>query len=272
MLSHFDTLDERRILLRFRDPFHIMRQYMASGSILTNSRMQFFLALARNLWWYDMSWIHSIAYRWSRHQWLKYVMRKPFVLHYHGTGPRRIPLSVRAKYERRAARVLVSSSDLLEHEYAQPPQLFYRLIDTTLFTSSKVPENQKGLCMLKPTQTAPDAMRMLEERGWGDVDWRFVHRTYHPRLPGEENRLVDRIDYDYADMPGVLAQYQYFADLPMEDGQFINEFSMTGLQAMCVGCTVIDIHGDSHTTMPPSHKPESVCALANQIVSECLEQ
>ena len=243
MMAHFEFENKHKVLALLKDPFEIAKYYGIVDSI-TDSRWRFKLMLIMSFLWCDMVWLNGITYNKKRHRWMRHVVKKPYVLHYHGSEVRRTPFEVRRIYEEGAGAIVVSSRSLLQHRYAREPVLLTRMVDTRMFYKMyDVPDTNDGICFLKDTQTIPETMDVLREYGYDKVDWRFIRRPGYMTHESDKQYNVITKAYKYGMMPQVLSNYKYCADISFEDGKLIRDWSLTGLQAMSMGCSTISYDG-----------------------------
>ena len=168
---------------------------------------------------------------------------KAIVLHHHGD---RLRMEARASLElceRHADKVLVSTPDLREyggHEWLPNP------VDTDLFSGRKASRNGKGLYLLLGGEPADAKGRALKGLRM-DIE-RVVHDS-------------TRDTVRYADMPDLLSGHEYYIDIKwLPIGAVMKALSSTGLQALSVGCKVVDHAFAVHEGLPDAHRPERVVA------------
>ena len=71
----------------------------------------------------------------------------------------------------------------------------------------------------------------------------------------------------YKDFPEKLAQYEYYADIPIIDDMIIPANSMCGLQAMAMGIKTIQHDFTISDRLPEQHYPENVVKQLDKIYS-----
>lgn len=87
--------------------------------------------------------------------------------HYHGSDARDVPYEKRAKAERQSDFVAVSTPDMLECKYGMDPVWIPNPVDTELFSPRRIPDNNRGLVMMKARQSPEDTLARLRSMGWG---------------------------------------------------------------------------------------------------------
>lgn len=167
--------------------------------------------------------------------------RKKIVLHHHGD---RLRMEARASlepYERHADKVLVSTPDLREyggHEWLPNP------VDTDLFSGRSVSRNGRGLYLLLGGEPEDVKIRVIKESGIG-IGYVVRDTKYTP--------------VKHADMPSLLSAYEYYIDVKwLPIGRVMRAVSATGLQALSVGCKVVDHEFAVREGLPGEHRPEEV--------------
>ena len=72
----------------------------------------------------------------------------------------------------------------------------------------------------------------------------------------------------------ILAQHEYYIDVKKElvkgKIQTLRALSLTGLEALAIGCKVIDWKGDIHEKFPTNHRLKNICANLMKIYNELL--
>ena len=133
-------------------------------------------------------------------------------------------------------RLAVATPDLQKYIHAT---YLPNPVDIELFSGGHA-ANGRGLYRLKPGQTHRALMVVLEQMGFGHIDWKQVPHTPYDR------------------MPELLAKHEYVADLSMFDGSetVAPMHSTLGLQAMSMGCKVVCYDGKVRDTLPEAHEPE----------------
>ncbi|MBI1658839.1 MAG: hypothetical protein IS632_08750 [Thaumarchaeota archaeon] len=193
------------------------------------------------------------------------VPRKPYILHYHGSdvwdhqsGSRRIA-------ELGAARILVSTPDLLKLEYEKEPTYVPTPIDTGLFARRDIPNNNRGLAILIGDQGRDDTLRRLREYGFGDIEWTFRRRQYGHGSHGSITM--------HKDMPAMLSKYQYYCDFKWNrvHNKWHEATSQTALECMSLGMSTILHDGSVRDTLPDEHRLENVAERIGEIHREAME-
>ena len=203
---------------------------------------------------------HTMAERMHR------ATHKPYILHYHGTDARGVPPVKRARAERLAARLLVSTEDLLYEKYEHAPVWLPNPIDTALFRPRSRPCDNKGLAILLNGQTEHDTMERLKRYGYDSIDWTFRYRWHDARRLNPDKML-------YPEMPGLLASYQYYCDMKQDHTtkSWYTGVSKTALEALAVGCQVITHDGRMLDGLPDEHRLENVAQRIQGIYNEVIE-
>ena len=236
------------------DAFGITAHY-ADVSILINTGAWRFLWRAANMSKsVDVVHLHDM-----RHTWLWRLLRvkKPIILHYHGTLTRDTPASVRAKWEKHVNGILVSTLDLTSFEYSKEAIYVPNPIDTELFAPRKIKQNGRGLCLMKMGQTAEHTKQLLDSHGFADVDWKFI--------PTSSRTIL------YPAMPEFLCGFEYYADINIIDGSVAPGSSVTGLQSMSLGVKTINYNFEVASALPRPHRPSSVVKQLDSIYKTARE-
>lgn len=243
--------DSHVIILDRFDPFRISSCY--DTKVVRNSVVRFYL---KALWMSrhaDIVHLHDIARR--LHFWRRIYAKKPLILHYHGSQARDTPYETRAKWERYADAILLSTPDLLDHKYLKPPMYVPNPIDTDLFAPRDIPHNNRGLVIMKKGQTRHDTLYLLKENGFGDIEWECKERGNVP----------------YPKMPDYLSTYEWYGDIVILHGKLFHPHSMTGLQAMSLGVKTIDYNFKVCDTLPEQHQMAYAAEKLDSIYAAALE-
>lgn len=237
------------------DPFGISRYY---GSTTVDGGPELFFIKAHLMAVQaEVLHIHDLVRLLS--WWRRLHICKRIVLHEHGSRTRDTPPDVRAPLERYVDHILVAMPEMLEYGHTKQPTYLPIPIDTDLFMPRNIPQNNKGLVLMQRSQTKQETLRLLENHGYGDVNWDCVVRGNKLVYGGRRNSL-------YQDMPEMLSQYQYYADIRIVNGTLLRDYSSTALQAMSIG---LDVTGgpdyNIHNKLPDIHRPENVVATLNDV-------
>lgn len=170
--------------------------------------------------------------------------KKKIIMHYHGSMVRAELKGkrMRLQWEKLVDKIIVSTPDLLEHEYSKQPYYIANPVDTELFKPYKPSENNTGLISLKKNQSSSRTLSDLIKHGYN-----FKLET----MPKNE-----QVEYKF--VPSRLAMYEYYVDLPVVNGELIHANSMMGLQAMAMGLKVISWDYSVTDSLPFYHQPENV--------------
>lgn len=252
--------NSRVIILGRFDPFGISSVY-PDTTVVRSSVYWFYL---KALWMSrhaDVIHLHDIARRLSF--WKRMYSKKPLILHYHGSQARDTPYRIRARWERHADVILLSTPDLLEHKYLRHPTYIPNPIDTDLFATRDIPQNNRGLVHMKQDQTKHETLSLLKEHGFGDIDWECIEwsRSAHHSA---QNTL-------YSDMPNHLSSYEWYGDINIIHGKLSSALSMTGLQAMSLGVKTISHSFDVYDTLPEQHQMTHAVKKLDSIYAAALE-
>lgn len=244
-----------RVLMRStHDPFGLSRYYDAT---LVRGRPEFFIKAHLMASQADILHLHDMVRFLS--WWRRLHVRKRIVLHEHGSRTRDTPQDVRAPLERYVDHILVAMPEMLEYGHTKQPTYLPIPIDTDLFMPRDIPQNNRGLVLMQRSQTKQETLLLLEKQGYGDVDWDCVVRGNKLVYGGRQNSL-------YQDMPKMLSQYQYYADIRIIHGTLLRDYSSTALQAMSLG---LDVTGGPdykiHNNLPDIHRPENVVAALDAV-------
>lgn len=221
------------------------------GGILVSSKIIFILKsviLSRK---YDVIHLHDA---WFMPVVLKLLYpKKRIIMHYHGTMIRMGTKETRRKiWERFVDVILVATHDLLEFKYAKQPVYVPNPVDIELFQFIKHVQNRKALIVPKKDQSIEDTMSLLSLHGY-DVQLES--------LPKDKWVL-------YKDFPNMLAEYEFYVDIPIINGKIIMVHSTTGLQALSMGIKTISPDFTMSNFLPENHRPENVVKLLDEIYSE----
>lgn len=206
---------------------------------------------ARN---YDIIHLHSGI------QWLPVYRRafpeKKIVLHLHGT-------KIRGKWDEvdlsNADMVLVSTRDLLEGSpdgtrWLPNPvdeDLIFKVLNETVETP------MKGHAFHVDRWAFKEA---LEYANQNDVELVTFNRDYQSLPHSDFLRLVSLYEY-YIDVK------RGFPGHEKEEGKILEAMSLTGLEALALGCKVIDWKGEVHEGLPDIHRSEKVAQLLHEFYS-----
>ena len=187
------------------------------------------------------------------HSLMRYIRlvarHKPIVYHHHGSYARNTPADIRHSVESKANIILVSTPDLLDYTYMNPPPpppiWLPNPVDTDMFTYQGGRVAGTGLYHLKKSSDSDKTVEYLVEQ-YSDTQWTGHDRRIH--------------NTPYEQMPSLLSKYEYYSDIiwylnqPVPTSRII---TMTGLQALAVGCKVITSDGVLEG-VPTQHEPERV--------------
>lgn len=166
---------------------------------------------------------------------------KRIILHHHGDRLRHMDPAQRERQERHADKVLVSTPDLREyggHEWAPNP------VDRDLFAPRSPARNGKAAYFVIRDEPRETKLRLLERGG--------VRLDCHLRDINER-------PLQYTEMPAFLAGYEYYIDIKwLPIGKVMAALSTTGLQALAVGCKVVDHRFEVLEGLPEEHEPAAV--------------
>lgn len=179
--------------------------------------------------------------------------KKKIIIHYHGSMVRAElkGKSMRLKWEKLVDGIIVATPDLIEKEYSKQPYYVPNPVDTELFTPYSKVENNNALISLKKNQSSSRTLTELSKHGF-DVKLECLNQQ-------------DKVDYEK--FPTRLAMYEYYADLPVINGELVHANSVTGLQAMAMGLKVISWDYTVSDSLPEYHKPENVVREIEKIYS-----
>lgn len=272
------------LALQSTDPFKLRSRYTSDGWATTKFRTAYYARLTYASMRADLVHLNAVVAAAQtcgivrgmmnriRGFSLRFARSTPYIIHYHGDDVRSTSPERRAEFESGAATLLVSTPDLLEYEYAVEPTLLNTMADVKMFTPRKVPQNGRGLCIPNPLQPADLTRKLINDAGFGDVEWDLVRRSPNPEFPNDLEDGVTHGSVLYDEMPARLAAYEYYADIRTRYDVLIDAKSITGLQAASVGCKVIDIHGNVLTSVPAEHRPENVRRNLDIIYRRLLER
>ena len=181
--------------------------------------------------------------------------KKKIIMHYHGTMVRNElkGKKFRLKNEKFVDQIIVSTPDLLEHDYSKQPYYIPNPVDVDLFKPINPLSNGKALISLKKGQSSSRTLMELQKHGF-DVILETIPRELRT---------------DYSNFPTRLMMYEYYADLPYINGRMNPAYSVTGLQAMSMGLKVISWDYSVRDSLPDYHHPEHVVKEIEKIYTMC---
>jgi len=199
---------------------------------------------ARALWMArpaDLVHVHSLD---RVVPWIKGLYSKPIVMHYHGTD---IEGRWREKEGRwsKANYIAVSTPNLLE---GAPPNALYvpNPVDTDLF---------------KPNPSERDPNSAVSFRYGMDAEAEAVAKKLGLNLV-----MLERWSMRYDQMPQTLSRYAYYVDMRKPPEHVVaRSVGKAALEALAIGCKVIDWEGRIIEGFPAEHDPEAVAAKWNAI-------
>jgi len=171
--------------------------------------------------------------------------KKRIIMHYHGSIIRQeLKEKIRHKNEKLVDVILVSTPDLLEYDYEKQPYYVPNPVDTDLFKPQKRVLNNKCFVSLKKDNDKEQFKKLMANQ---DVE-----------LDMQENKNGYVGSIQYKNFPDKLAQYEYYADIPIQDGKIIKAHSVCGLQSLAMGLKVINYNFQIEAGLPSYHLPENV--------------
>ena len=179
---------------------------------------------------------------------------KKIILHYHGSFLRETPLSKRKNFEKKVNAILVSTPDLLDFEFFKNPIYLPNPVDIELFSPRNIPKNNQGVSFLKKGMSHNQLADKLKKNGI-EIEFESI---------SSEDRNVP-----YWEMPDFLAKYQFYLDIPIINEKIIPHSTLTGLQALSLGLTVIDYNFQPIETLPEKNRPENVIQQLQEIYDSC---
>ena len=200
-------------------------------------------------WRPDIIHVHNI----TEHVWVwKYLKAPGMVWHGHGSRTRDRTYDY-TKINELFDHVLVSTPELVAchpgSSYLPNP------IDTELFHPRHRNPESGILCILKPDQSAKATSSWLLNAGYD------MHIHFHTR------------DTPYHEMPDLLNQYEFFADVSILPGCRVPNpaDSLTGLQARSMGIPTITYDGTIKDTLPEIHTLDFVVGKLQEIYDDILQ-
>lgn len=185
---------------------------------------------------YDIVHVHSLD---RLVPWLKRLYGgRPVVLHYHGTD-------ILGRWEeksrrwRRADLIAYSTPNLSDGAPAGAVH-FPNPVDTDLFYPRGGDRAPSSALSIRYGMDE-EARRMAAERSL-------------------DLTLVERGSIPYAEMPGLLAKFEYYMDLRRPPGftEPVKSLGKAALEALASGCKVVDWSGRVLTGLPEENRPETV--------------
>ena len=179
-------------------------------------------------------------------------LRKPILLHYHGSDIRGRWDDKKGKWKH-ANRIVVSTPDLLkgapkDAEYLPNP------IDIEVFRDLGGPRISKAL----------------------HFNYDAVDLAEHVAAENGVQLTVMNKGIPYTDMPRILNAYRYYVDVKRDHSDRVlisratDTGSLVGLQALACGCTVLRLDG-VHKGLPVEHEPGNVAKKLYRIYKEMLK-
>ena len=172
---------------------------------------------------------------------------KKIILHHHGDNLRHMDPAHREKHERHADKIVVATTDLCEyggHDWLPIP------VDTDLFSLRKPARNGKAVLFIIRDEQRDIKLQLLKDHGV-TLDYTVHDTNIDPIL--------------YADMPAFLSKYEYYIDLKwLPIGKILHGLSSTGLQALAVGCKILDHNFEIVKKMPDVCKTEAIVAKLHE--------
>jgi len=179
----------------------------------------------------------------------------PVIINYHGTKIRGA-WKERRKYWRRADRILVSTTDLLEDAPAGVIHI-PNPVDTSIFYAMKV--------------DTPDNEALYIKYGADDIAEDRA-KTYRMKLTVHDRR---ENPIPYMEMPGFLRKFKALVDVKKDlKGNILypeGTMSKTALEALACGLMVIPYRGEIIQNLPERHRPQNVASKIYGIYREVLD-
>lgn len=162
---------------------------------------------------------------------------KPIVMHYHGSELATNPAACNLFNEMYAAAALVSTPDMEKHGGAYLPNP----VDTEHFS----PPELKGKYLITIMTKYLDYQKLLDYTIPNDLTHAVYYRDVSP--------------FTYAEMPGILRSFEGYIDIKYhKERGLIEAMSLTGLQALACGLSVLDWRKEWVRELPEQHKPQNV--------------
>ena len=184
-------------------------------------------------------------------QWIRYYRfaypKKKIIIHLHGTKIRgRWGEYPDLKY---ADQILVSTPDLLE---GSP--------DGTMYFPNPVDERlikniNTGMKGIKKIPKAFHVDRYATGRAWAYADRFGLELVVHDR---------DKMPLPHASFMSMIAQYTHYIDVKRDfpghihESKILEAISMTGLEALALGCKVVDWRGLVREGLPGEHRSRNI--------------
>ncbi|MDE1853732.1 MAG: hypothetical protein KGI38_08300 [Thaumarchaeota archaeon] len=218
------------------------------GTAYPDGAASFFLRairMARNA---DVVHVHSLD---RVVPWVKRLYGKPVVMHYHGTDVEGRWAEKRARWDR-ADFVAVSTPNLLEGAPASA-HFVPNPVDTDVF---------------RPSGAARDPKSALSFRYGMDSEAAEVAK----RL-GLTITWMDRWSVQHDEMPEVLSKFAYYIDMRKPPGHVqARSVGKAALEALAVGCKVVDWSGKLMEGLPQQNEPTNVAAKWNEVYLQLLRK
>lgn len=171
----------------------------------------------------------------------KYKNEKTIILHYHGTRLRNTPQKERFESEKIADNVIVSTKDL--QKILPTATYLPNSIDIEFFHGIPQKENVERKFIIKNEA----------------YNWKLISNRINALKLGEVE-IIDRQTQfvPYSKMPELFGKFTTYVDIKYQNGELLDVFSTTAMQALACGLTVIDGNGKKWKEFPEEHKPENV--------------
>ncbi|MCY4492058.1 MAG: glycosyltransferase family 4 protein [Thaumarchaeota archaeon] len=266
VMARYSEYESHVLMAGYMDPYDICACYTDVCTVVNypvlKSRCFGLRALAESRR-YDIVHIHAgpKLFYWF-HKFSRIFQKKKLIFHYHGSDIRLTPKDIRLDVEKYADRILVSTPDLLQYKLDVELTYVPNPVDTKLFARhDDISCNNRGRCNLKPGQDNDWTKNVLDEYGYGDVDWDFQCRLGGAAERNSGGRVA------FADMPHILLDYEYYADIHFDKstGRTYQADSKTALEAMSLGLKVIRYDGTTSNKLPKRHMPENVAKQMDSI-------
>lgn len=241
-----------RVVAKY-DPYGIIRYY-GDATILHRFRKSFWAHCLLDVMRADIVHIHEAPLavrrfrRWSH----------KIIFHHHGSHSR-APFDART-YEKQAAQIILASHDMAARQYHVSAVHVPNPVDTKLFAPRHIPDDNRGLIIMKPWQTESQTRRIIADMGWDGIEW-----DIYGRGPGSKR-------FPYTTMPELLGRYAHYGNAVVNEDNTVDTTvrNITMLQALSLGLKVHTADGVV-SGLPEQHRPEVAHSRVLEIYRTVLE-
>ncbi|MDG6910419.1 MAG: hypothetical protein JRN08_08630 [Nitrososphaerota archaeon] len=218
------------------------------GTAYPEGAARFFLKGIRMASAADVVHVHSLD---RIVPWVKRLYGKPVVMHYHGTDIEGRWDEKRSRWTR-ADFIAVSTPNLLE---GAPSNVSHvpNPVDTDFF---------------RPTGEGRDPLSAVSFRYGMDAETEALAMNLGLKLT-----WLDRWSVRHDEMPAVMSKFAFYIDLRRPPGHAVaRSVGKAALEALALGCTVVDWTGNKLSGLPPENDPRRVAAVWHGVYEDLLNR